>query len=102
MQLLPIIVEGVKAVTGLIAEKGKKTAELTKNAVNSMAGRAEWLVALVFLVWAAPFIHGYIDADQAGRLADIYKAYPQWYVDGFTELSYAAAGIAVLMKLGRR
>ena len=100
--LLPAIIEGVKAVAGMVTAKGRKTAEISGRLADRLAARADWLIGLVFVVWAFPLIHGYMNPEDAGRLAAILGDFPGWYVEGFTQISYGAAGAAAVMRMLKR
>ena len=100
--LLPAIMQGVKTLGGVIATKSKATAETTARVADRLAARADWLIAVVFLVWALPLGHAFMNPEEADRLARILTEFPAWYVEGFTQISYGAAGAAAVMRMLKR
>lgn len=102
--MIPVAVIGqaISAVAGFVKNKGQQSAALTGKLADNLAARADWLIGLVFLVWAGPVIHAYVNPDMAGRLAAVLAELPTWYVEGFTEISYGAAGAAAIMRMVKR
>lgn len=100
--LVGLLVEAVKGGFGYVKQKGAQSAELTKSVAQSLGERAGWVVGLVFVVWAMPFVY-LIVAPEAGSVVVMsLERMPEWYRAAFTELSYGAAGAAALFKLVKR
>lgn len=97
--LIPLAVEGVKGAFGWLRDKGKASAALK----DKLAERpADWLLLVIFGMWAAPLVHVYIDPDAAGRLAGAMATMPADYWATFETITYVALGLPMLSKLGGR
>lgn len=99
---LPLVVQGMKAAAGYVTTTSKASAGLTRDVARSLGERAGWVVAAVFAVWAVPFLYLMIDPPAGAAMVASLNTMPEWYRQGFTEISYGAAGAAALFKLVKR
>jgi hypothetical protein len=99
---LPLLVQGVKAAAGYVGDKGKASAALTRDVAQSLGERAGWVVGAVFLVWSLPFLYLIFAPEAGAAMIASLSTMPEWYRQGFTEISYGAAGAAALFKLVKR
>lgn len=82
-----------------IFSKGQDVAATV--AENFTARRADWLVAVIVLIWSVPAVHAYIDPDGARAALAVLEELPVWYTTHFVWVTILGLGYPLIPKLKR-